>query len=417
MLLTLAFSWAETDDSAPLALDGADFSVVMASKVGEQAGRPVIEAFRQGQGVFALQQNLDVQGRPVVRLDMQGVRANMRLLLMWRTAADPAQEYAARLFRNEDGVSWHDLGDAEGWEGTLTDLAVVALGRAGDRPLALRSVTLQPSRPTTQFASLWTAWTTYQPWTQSSINYLRHEVADGSRSPLPLVALCCGVAILFSGLLLRLASRFSTRSTAELTRGFPWRWGWLQSAVVVVLVGWLFLDGLWLQQLLSANRSAWERFSGKSMDERLLADWDGAVYRLAQHLKASILPQERQHILLLEEGVVRAHREPHPLRLRYHLLPEHHITAIVGFNGDGLLVTPDVEDPDEVLGKRIEGLRDKTRIDLILVRRRSPEGVSHQTQRQLGLLPDLNTRVVYRSRNLTLYQLLTPLIPEEESHD
>ncbi|MAL94206.1 MAG: hypothetical protein CME40_03885 [Haliea sp.] len=413
----LTFPWAETDDAAPLALDGADFSVVMASKVGEQAGRPVIEAFRQGQGVFALQQNLDVQGRPVVRLDMQGIRANMRLLLMWRTAADPAQEYAARLFRSEDGVSWHDLGDAEGWEGTLTDLAVVALGRAGDRPLALRSVTLQPSRPTTQFASLWTAWTTYQPWTQSTINYLRHEVADGSPSPLPLVALCCGVAILFGGFLWWLVSRLSFRNTAVLAREFPWRRRWLQSAVVVALVGWLFLDGLWLQQMLSANRSAWERFSGKSTDERFLADWDGAVYRLAQHLKGSVLPEERQHILLLEEGVIRAHREPHPLRLRYHLLPEHHITAIVGFNGDGLLVAPDVEDPDEALEKRIEGLQDNTRIDLILVRRRSPEGVSHQTQRQLGLLPGLDTRVVYRARNLTLYQLLAPRIPEEQVRD
>lgn len=232
---------------------------------------------------------------------VDGLARGRELRLIWITLAEPDTVRELVLPPTGPGGGTLDLSSEPYWRDRI---AMIGLSTSGPlaQPLVFRRLELRPSvLGLTALARLaFDEWTTFEDWSQRSINFVAGAPLDALFPPVLMVALWIG----FSAILYAVFS--GLRGTVER------RW----SYVTLFLVGWLLLDVRWQWDLSQRLAGTAVRFAGKGEDERRLADLDGDLYRFLIEVRRRLPEQPaRLFIVSADPGGFWAGRA------RYHLLP------------------------------------------------------------------------------------------------
>lgn len=231
------------------------------------------------------------------------------LFFLWTTSADPDTVQGVALPRPEDDETMLYVGSHPEWRGSIEGIGIGWTGPL-KAPITLGRLTLRPSSARAQWLAVWHEWTAFEGLKGYSMNFVIGGSALSSQRVrfVPAVAFALLLVLAVYGVMTRIRAR-------------PFRGG---AAAAIVLAGWLLVDARWQWDLWRQARLTQERFEGKSVTEKKLADDDGELFRLVMALK-QMLPETPQVVFLVSRDPEGADRYV-ALRTRYHLLP-HNVNA------------------------------------------------------------------------------------------
>ena len=286
----------------PLVLTGAELRLVAGQGEPTPSG---LEIRQPGpEGVAAVQTPVRRMVRAALynRLSwrVRGLEPDQRLRLAWVTLAEPRKSRELTLPpAGPDGIGELDLRAEPDWQGRIAALGLIVPGPF-PQPLLLDRLELQSASLSFGDLLRWALeeWTSFENWSQRSINYTAGAPLDALFPPVLVVALWIG----FGGVLYALF---------EPSR----RWK-LMPYTALFLLGWLVLDLRWQWDLRQRLEQTVERFAGKSEEDRRLVALDGDLYRF--------LLDVRRHLPVHPVRLFVVSDDPHGFRAgrtRYHLLP------------------------------------------------------------------------------------------------
>lgn len=304
----------DTAPVQPRVIPGRDFRPLAIGKGGNEGSvaviRELIDMPPERGALLVHHGRFQAREFPFVRAFISGRNPDLRVTLFWQRADTPGKIFSTDLQYAGEGGRVCSLLYAEEWHGTITELAIGFFGDLRGAAIRLEAVVMEPYGLRALLGAVRDQWQAFTPWGQSSINVYRGAPDDALVFPVPAVAAWVVLA-------------------SVLIAGFYWlrrqRPGSHPALAIIcaVSLGWWALDTNWTRLLLQQHQETRLLFAGKSLHERKLADWDGDLYHFAHTIKSDFLPQERQNLAILRQpgqGTTYAHR------LRYHLLPEHHVT-------------------------------------------------------------------------------------------
>lgn len=246
---------------------------------------------------------------------VEGLQPGSELRLVWATLADPRTLHERVLPPAGPEGSVLDLSAEPRWQGRIAGIGLAVRGPLA-QPLVVRRLELRPVASTVGvlLRELAADWTTFEDWSQRSINYTSGAPLNALFPPLVMVALWIG----FSAVLYALF---------DPPRRAP---GALLPYAALFLLGWLTLDVRWQWDLGQRLAQTARDFAGKSEEDRRLAALDGELYRFLREVRQR-LPEKpaRLFIVSADPGGFWAGRA------RYHLLPQN------GYAGFARLPPPD----------------------------------------------------------------------------
>jgi len=227
----------------------------------------------------------------------------------WRRSDD-----AQNVLRTEltvAGMGLIDLSGESGWRGEITEFGFLMAGDNGEA-VEIGDTLLEPDNLTIRLRLMWNAWTSFEKWTQKSINFLyggdKHQVVA-----LPILV----VAWLLSTLLLLwMFSRFG--KNLHSTR-------FLMIAGMLFLLAWVLLDIRWTANNLKQIRLSIESNWQTDEQQRSGNDLDGEIFKFVQRLKSDVLDNQTARILIIGDGNA---IDYYLQRTKYHLLP--HSASVAG---------------------------------------------------------------------------------------
>lgn len=228
---------------------------------------------------------------------VDGLEPGSELRLIWVTLAEPRTLRERRLPPVSEGTV--DLETEPHWQGRI---AAIGLTVRGSTPLVVRGLELRPAPLTVGELGRWAVdeWSAFEDWSQRSINYASGAPLDALFPPVLIVALWIGFSsVLYAGL--------------NPPRRRP---GALIPYAALFLLGWFLLDLRWQWELSGRLERTVERFAGKAMTDRRLADLDGEFYRFLLEVRRR-LPEKPVRLFIVSN-------DPPGFsagRARYHLLP------------------------------------------------------------------------------------------------
>ncbi len=230
---------------------------------------------------------------------IEGLEPGSELWLVWVTLAEPGTLRQRQLPLTGQGTI--DLETEPHWQGRIAAIGLTVRG-AFATPLVVKQLELQAAPLTARELWGWALdeWRAFEDWSQRSINYASGAPLDALFPPVLIVALWIG---------------FSSALYAALNppRGRP---GALLPYAALFLFGWFLLDLRWQWELAKRLERTVERFAGKEMTERRLADLDGEFYRFLLEVRRR-LPEQPVRLFIVSNdpaGFLAG-------RARYHLLP------------------------------------------------------------------------------------------------
>ncbi len=209
------------------------------------------------------------------------------------------------------GTHQIDLSTEPDWQGEISEFGFL-IGGVNGQAVEIGETILIPDSLNTRIQLSWRAWTTFEEWSQQSINFLyggdyRQIIA------LPvLVAAWLLITLLLFWLFTRAGKPINTRQL-------------LITAGLVSLVAWVVLDIRWSANNIRQIQLSLQMQSQADEQQRLSIDLDGGIYQYVQRLKNDVLGDQPARILVLgDENAV----DYYLLRAKYHLLP--HSVDVVG---------------------------------------------------------------------------------------
>lgn len=227
----------------------------------------------------------------------------------WRRSDD-----AQNVLRTEitiPGTQQIDLSMEPDWKGEITELGFLIAGVNG-QAVEIGEAILLPDSLNTRIHLSWRTWTTFEEWSQKSVNFLyggdfRQVIALAT----PVTAWLL-VTILLFWLFTRAGKRISSRQL-------------LITAGLVSLFAWVLLDIRWsannIRQIQLSFQTQWQADD----QQRSSIDLDGEVYQFMHRLKSGVLGNQPARILILGDEST---HDYYKLRAKYHLLP--HSVDVVG---------------------------------------------------------------------------------------
>jgi hypothetical protein len=232
---------------------------------------------------------------------IDGLQTGGELRLVWATLADPKtlQDKALPPAGPDGGVM--GLGAEPGWRGRIVLIGLAVRGPLS-QPLVVRRLELRPAALATSalLGEMAADWTTFEDWSQRSINYTADAPVNALFPPVLVVALWVGFGAALYALF-------------DPPRRAP---GALLPYAALFLLGWLVLDLRWQWDLRQRLERTEARFAGKSVEDRRLAALDGGFYRFLQEVRRR-LPERPVRLFIVTA-------DPSSFfagRARYHLLP------------------------------------------------------------------------------------------------
>ncbi|TVQ35794.1 MAG: hypothetical protein EA370_08985 [Wenzhouxiangella sp.] len=263
-----------------------------------------IREFDRGEAVLGSDAFFDASNLSTVRLDLAGVHPDSQVALLWQTLSPSAEVHLVELHRGAAEVTWHRLDLEPDWDGQIAQVAIGVYGLHSVEPIRLRSLDFQP--PTREILArfLWQDWRLFQPWRQGSANHY-----SGTPAETPLRPVTVMIIWLVTALVLLMIFIHWRRLAAAV---------WMPSALVVVLVPWLVLDGLWQARLSDQVASTRARFGGLDQAGKRGMEDDALLQAQAREVLDHLEPLRGQRLFILRESM---RHEFNRLRLQYHLLP------------------------------------------------------------------------------------------------
>jgi len=295
---------AANDNIQPRVIRGSDLIVRLGAgrKTRDQAFH-LDELSPDGRAIITRNTSLEASDYPFVEYTIDNLHSIKIVYLIWKTAVSPGQLARLRLLSSGDKASTLRLAGNKNWKGTITEIGFEVYGDPGDDALIISSLSTLPYSPATLLRTIWSDWTAFEPWDQSSINHLRGVTGSAMWSPTIVMAAWAGLALLLLGVV-------SLFKKAHNPIGY----------LAVIFIPWIVLDLLWQHRLSTQLTETKFLFQGKPQHERHLADLDADLYQYAQHLKSEVLPGPEARIFLLHDDKGERHNYRR-LRTQFHLLP------------------------------------------------------------------------------------------------
>lgn len=250
-----------------------------------------------------------------------GLEPHHETWLVWATADDPRTTQKKPLpLTGADGGEL-DLSTEPAWRDRIIAVGLVVRGPLM-QPLLVRELKLHPMPLTAGplLRQMVEDWTTFEDWSQRSINYVSGAPLNALFPPVLMTALWIG----FSATLYTLFSP-PRRTRAVCT---PY--------IVFFLCGWLLLDLRWQWDLGQRLVRTAENFAGKDETARRSAALDGDLYQFLLEVRQR-LPDKPARLFIISAdtgGFLTG-------RARYHLLPHN------GYTGLGRLPHPGEAHPGD----------------------------------------------------------------------
>ncbi len=256
-----------------------------------------------GQQAVAVVDHVDLQTRdyPYVRLAIEHWPPGTDVSLLWVTRAAPRKVHWIVL-------PWHTrlvrLADNPHWHGDVTAIGLAINGVSKAAKLSWQSVSAEPVTPFGALHAVFAQWTTFEPWSLRSNNF----IVGGERSQIvsPVVAIAAWVGL---AMLLYIAVALVGRKRAD----------WKVIAALLTL-GWLTLDAGWQFNLIRQLTLTHSQYAGKSQVEKHRVEIGGRIFGFMQQIKQR-LPAKPVRIFVLinhPDGKNKFYR----LKALYDLLPE-----------------------------------------------------------------------------------------------
>lgn len=246
---------------------------------------------------------------------IDGLQPGSEIRLVWATVADPRTSHERVLppVGSDEGVL--DLGTEPGWQGRIAGIGLAVRGPLS-QSLVVQRLELRPVIPTVGalLREMVEDWTTFEDWSQRSINYHSGAPLSALFPPVVMVALWMGFGAALYALF-------------DPPRRAP---GALLPYAALFLLGWLALDARWQWDLGQRLPQTARDFAGKSAEDRRLAALDGEFYRFLREVRQR-LPERPARLLIVSADPAGFWAG----RARYHLLPHN------GYAGFARLPTPD----------------------------------------------------------------------------
>ncbi len=295
---------AANDNIQPWIIKGSDLVVRLgAGRKTHDEAFLLDELSPDGRAIITRNTSLKASDYPFVEYTIDNLRSNQIVYLIWKTAVNPEQLARLRLLSSGDKASTLRLAGNENWKGIITEIGFEVYGDPGDDALIISSLSALPYSPAALLRTIWSDWTAFEPWGQSSINHLRGVSRSAILPPTIVMAAWAGLALLLLGAV-------SLFKKAHNPIGY----------LAVIFIPWIVLDLFWQNRLSTQLNETKFLFQGKSQHERHLADLDGDLYQYAQHLKSEVLPDPGVRIFLLHDDKGERHNYRR-LRTQFHLLP------------------------------------------------------------------------------------------------
>ncbi|MCW8924740.1 MAG: hypothetical protein OQJ84_00635 [Xanthomonadales bacterium] len=220
----------------------------------------------------------------------------------WRRAGDPGNVIRTEI--TTPGTRMIDLASEPDWQGEIIEFGFLVAGNGGDT-VEVGNASLLPDTLNTRLQLAWRAWTTFETWSQQSINFLH---GGDHRQVLALPLLVTGW-LLLTLLFLRLFQLVGARL------------GFQQSVLVagtLFLLAWMLLDIRWTTNNVKQARVSLAAHWQADEQQRLSNGMDGEIYQYVQRLKSTVLGEQKSRILIIgDESAI----DYYLLRTKYHLLP------------------------------------------------------------------------------------------------
>jgi hypothetical protein len=237
-----------------------------------------------------------------LQYEFQGFQSNMEPVFFWRRAEAPARLVSLPLEGGRKGSAVVRLARHEAWQGTIIEFGI-GFHRILPAPVIIKELIFKPASAATLLAAVWSEWTTFEGWTQRSINFVEGHDRDALLPPVPAVAAWVGLALLLYGIW-------------SFWRGQRWDW---RVGGVVFLLGWVALDLRWQAGLWSQLQETYDRYGGKDWKAKHLAAEDGPLFGFITAVKSQ-LPPPPQRIFLVTATSLENESYTRQ-RAYYHLLP------------------------------------------------------------------------------------------------
>ena len=282
ILLTAGVPWSSPLEPAERRhLEPGDFQIVMGSALHTDAG---LEVGAVGNERVALQAlplaatSIDAEAFDVLHYRFDNFPRTLELSLMFRRASDPDDVQVVSLPWPGRGASALNLRDVPGWKGQISEIGFIESATPQLIPNGIafapfRLVDAQLWSPSWRggLAALSTDWLAYRPWGLFAVSSVDQEA--GTRLPrrpaLLLVVESAIVVVGVVGLLL-----------------FGWRRREFRAGIVVVVaLGWLLLDAVWIGQLYERQATTRSVYAGKSWSERSRLVPDDDLLKAADSLR------------------------------------------------------------------------------------------------------------------------------------
>lgn len=292
---------------APVTRAAADFTLARGG--GERRGDAWVVQATDASGTAVLSVNIPpFAAAPYSRVavDLKALGPSRpRVALLWRTREHPGRMNAKPLEWTGDRIRPLHVGAEDGWDGTVTGLAIVVRAPLKE-PLALAGATVGADSALGKLAEIAGQWAAFFPLRAHSNHFPFDEERDYPLSPLATVALAQLLAI---GAYLTWARRRRT-APAKLV------------IAVVFLAGWMLLDLRWQANLWRQLGDTAAAFAGKTTEEKHASGVDRELYALVQRVHAKLPPPPARVAVLATNDSLR-------FRVAYFLYP-HSANAIFG---------------------------------------------------------------------------------------
>jgi hypothetical protein len=265
--------------------------------------RMLVDGFNNGYALLSSGPvSITASSKRILRYTWLPPEPSMEAAFFWRRSDDARNVQRAEI--TLPGTHLIDLETESDWRGEIIEFGFLIAGDNGDT-IEIGETSLIPDSLSSRLMLTWHAWTSFEGWTQKSINFLY----GGDYRQLLSLPMLVTFWLLTALLLLWLLARFRT--------GFSGR-QFLNFAGLLFLIGWVLLDIRWsansVRQVQLSSQSQWQM---KARD-RPGTELDGALYDYVQKLKSEVLSDQPARILILGDE---NSDEYYQLKAKYHLLP------------------------------------------------------------------------------------------------
>jgi hypothetical protein len=208
---------------------------------------------------------------PFLHLGFAHAPQDVSILVSWRTTQTGSEGHVHTIQDNQGTSSWLDTRELAGWSGDITSLAVAVKGQPG-AAITITDVSMRPASLVGQLQSIYSDWTAFMPWQQSSIN--THKGVGPTRSSFYPVAVT--TAFLALSILAYVLMLWIYRAKVS----FDWR-----VVATMFLACWIGLDLIWQGRLFRQLELTYETFYGKDSQGKLAAGTDGGLVQFIAEVK------------------------------------------------------------------------------------------------------------------------------------